>query len=200
MKRIVISIVLAGVAAGFSGCGPLFKVRKAMYDQEKFEPLERTDFFGDNRSSRELIEGTIPRGWLRADTHLYEGKVNGSVVDRFPFEITAADLERGRERFNIYCALCHGRAGYGDGMIVQRGFKQPPSYHGKVFADKQHTVGSMYGIVANGFGVMSGYADQIPVEDRWRIVAYVKALQFSQNADLQDVPEDMRATLLAEEK
>ncbi|MFT5124904.1 MAG: hypothetical protein ACI97B_003543, partial [Verrucomicrobiales bacterium] len=113
MKRIVISIVLLGLAAGMSGCGPLFKIRKAMYDQEKFEPLEKTDFFGDRRSSRELIEGTIPRGWLRADTHLYQGKIDGSNVDAYPFEITAADLTRGKERFEIFCSVCHGQAGYG---------------------------------------------------------------------------------------
>lgn len=200
MKVIKTLFILTAVIA-LSGCKvqkELFKIRKAMYDQQKFEPLEATEFFGDHRSSRELVPNTIPQGWLREDTHLYEGKVDGQVVSDFPFEVTEAVLHRGQERFNIYCSVCHGKAGYGDGMVVRRGYRQPPSYH--IDRLRAATPGYIYGVVKNGFGVMAGYEDQIPVEDRWAIVAYVKTLQLSQHVSVNDLAEADKAKLAQEVK
>jgi len=182
-------LLLAAVPLLFGGCKPLFDIRKAMYDQEKFEPLEKTDFFGDGRSARPLIEGTVSQGNLRLDDHLYLGleEIDGDFVQArsYPFEITAADLERGRERYDIYCSVCHGLSGHGKGMVVRRGYKEAPSYHVDRLRDAPP--GYFYGAIANGFGTMSSYADQIPVEDRWRIIAYVKTLQRSQQASADDL-------------
>jgi len=182
-----------------SGCGlgeQAFKIRKAMYDQEKFEPLEPTDFFGDRQSSRELVPNTVPVGWLREDEHLYEGKVNGAVATNFPFEVTAEVMQRGQERYEIFCSVCHGSAGFGDGMVVRRGYRVPSSFH--VDRLRQADPGYFYGAIKNGFGVMPSYEDQIPVRDRWAIVAYIRALQASQHASIEDVSESERAQLLAE--
>ena len=171
------------------GCKPLFDIRKAMYDQPKYEPLEATDFFGDRRSARPLIEGTVAQGHLRLDDHLYDGleMVDGSLVQAktFPFEITMQDLERGQEVYNINCSVCHGVSGYGDGMVVQRGYKQAPSFHEERL--RNAPPGYFYYVIQNGYGVMPSYAPQIPVEDRWRVIAYVRALQRSQFADPADL-------------
>ena len=200
MKRFIAIIVTVASVLMTSGCGPLFKVRKAMYDQEKFEPLEKTSFYADGRSSRDLIDGTIPQGWLRENQHLHAGVVDGAPAKSFPDEIVidAESLERGQQRYDIYCAVCHGVTGYGDGMVAQRGFKNPPSYHGAEFKAKNYTPGDLYNVIANGFGVMSGYADQIPVEDRWLIVAYLDVLQNSQDTDVNTISEDAKATLGAQ--
>lgn len=171
-----------------SGCGPLFEIRKAMYDQPKYEALEESDFFGDRRSARPLIEGTVAQGQLRLDDHLYLAleEIDGETLQArtYPFEITAADLERGRERYNIYCSVCHGLSGHGEGMVVRRGYKAAPGYHSDRMRDM--TPGYYYSVITNGYGVMSSYAAQIPVEDRWRITAYIQALQRSQFASIED--------------
>jgi len=182
------------LSAGFlvsAGCKPLFDIRKAMYDQPKYEPLEATDFFGDRRSARPLEEGTVPRGHLKLDAHLYEGLEQEDGEYRqartFPFEITGEDLERGQEMYDIHCSVCHGKAGYGDGMVVRRGYKQAPSYH----QDRLRNAppGHYYSVIMNGFGTMQSYSHQIPVKDRWRIIAYIQTLQRSQHAR----PEDLEA-------
>lgn len=175
-----------------SGC----ELRKKMYDQPKYETYEATDFFGDRRSARPLIEGTVARGHLRQDTHFYEGKVEGAPARTFPFEITRDVLERGRERYNIHCSVCHGKAGYGNGFVVQRGYKQPTSYHTERLREAE--VGYLYDTITRGFGVMPSYAYQVTPRDRWAIVAYIRALQLSQNASIDDVPEDERSSLMAE--
>jgi mono/diheme cytochrome c family protein len=189
MNRRRTLLFLAAVPLIFSGCKPLFDIRKAMYDQQKFEPLETTDFFGDRRSERPLIDGTVSQGNLRLDDHLYLGleTINGEVVQAqtYPFEITTADLERGRERYDIYCSVCHGLSGNGMGMVVRRGYKLAPAYH--IDRLRSAPPGYFYGVIANGFAQMASYADQIPVEDRWRIVAYVKTLQRSQYASTNDL-------------
>jgi mono/diheme cytochrome c family protein len=174
-----------------TGC----ELRKAMYDQPKYKPLEESKFFADHRSSRELIPQTVAVGQLRENDHLYTGKVDGKDADSFPFAITEAVLERGRQRYDIYCMPCHGQGGHGDGMVVRRGYKAPPSYHQDRL--RNAAPGYYYGVIANGFGVMASYADQIPVEDRWAIAAYIKALQLSQNATIDDVPEAERTKLTA---
>ena len=167
--------------------------RQDMHDTPRYEPLEATAFFGDARSARPFIPDTVARGGLREDDHLYRGKQGRDFVTAFPFAIEAATLARGRERYDIYCSPCHARTGAGDGMVVRRGFKQPPSFHEPRL--REAAVGYFFDVISNGFGVMPSYAAQIPVNDRWAIVAYVRALQRSQNAKLADVPAEHRAEL-----
>jgi len=184
------ALLLMGVAGLLStGC----ELRQAMYDQPKLRPLQSSDFFKNGMASQPLVEGTVARGLLNDDAHLHDGVVNGKIVDSFPFPITEEVVKRGQQRYEIFCTPCHDRAGTGNGMIVQRGFKQPPSYH--IPRLQESAPGYFYTVIKNGFGVMSGYAPQIPVNDRWAIVAYIKALQLSQNAKIEDVPESMRAQL-----
>lgn len=187
-------MALVVCAAMLSACD----IRRNMYDQAKFEPYEATDFFGDRQSSRPLVPNTVPREHEDADDHLYRGMIDGKFADSFPFPVTAEVLERGKSRFNIYCTPCHGAAGYGDGMIVQRGYKRPTDYHSEGFRDNpDKPVGYIYDVISNGFGVMSGYGYQLRPEDRWAVVAYVRALQFSQHALVSDLPEEDRAELAA---
>ena len=164
-----------------------------MHDSPRYRPYRASVVFADGSSARNLVEGTVPRGFLRADAHLYEGKVNGQPATSFPFPITAADLDRGQERFNIYCSPCHGRTGEGNGMVVQRGFKQAASYHTDRL--RQAPVGYFFDVITNGFGAMPDYAVQIRAEDRWRVIAYVRALQLSHNAQAGDVPAGTLRTL-----
>lgn len=173
-----------------------FACRQDMHDQPKGEPMEASRFFADGRVARPFVEGVIARGGLELDTHLHMGKVAGKLVDSFPFAIDAAALERGRQRYGIFCAPCHDAAGSGDGMIVQRGMKRPPSFH--IERLRQAPAGYFFDVVTNGFGAMYDHADRIRAEDRWRIVAYVRALQLSQNATLDDAPSAERARLEAQ--
>ncbi len=175
-----------------TGC----ELRQSMYNQPKLRPLKASEFFEDGMASRPKIDGTVARGQLQEDTHLYEGRVNDQFVNSFPFEITAEVLKRGQERFNIYCAPCHDQAGTGNGMIVKRGFKKPPSYHDQRLVDAPE--GYFYNVIKNGFGVMYDYSAQVPVNDRWAIIAYIRALQYSQRATLDDVPENLRTELQAQ--
>lgn len=165
-------IVLAASALTL-GC------RNDMHNQPRYKPLAATDFFGDGRSSRPSIDDTVARGQLRVDTPRFTGKENGKDIDYFPIQITRDDLERGRERFNIYCSPCHGRLGDGNGMIVSRGLRQPPDYHD----DRLRTapIGHFFDVMTNGYGAMYSYASRVPVDDRWRIAAYIRALQASQS-------------------
>lgn len=169
-----------------------------MHVQPKVLPLTHSDFFEDGRGSRSLMPGTIARGQLKEDTYLYTGMINGKPGDMMPFLATREVLERGRERFNIYCAPCHSRIGDGNGMIVQRGFRHPPSYHTPAL--RQAPLGHFYDVITNGFGVMPDYAAQVPVNDRWAIAAYIRALQLSQNATAADIPPgtNMQATTAPE--
>ena len=169
--------------------------RQDMHDQPKYEPLEESPFFEDGRSARPLLPETVPRGYLREDAHLYTGKAGNADAETFPFPITGEVLERGRERFNIFCSVCHGRLGDGEGMIARRGFRRPPSYH--IDRLRQAPVGHFFDIITNGFGAMPDHATQIPVRDRWAIIAYIRALQRSQHATLDDVPLQEREKLTA---
>lgn len=175
------------LALALAGC------RQDMHDQPKYKPFHESDFFGDRRSARPLVEGTVARGMLREDTHLYAGKVDGALAETFPFPVTAEVLQRGRERYGIYCTPCHGLAGNGDGMIVSRGYRKPSSFH--VDRLRAERPGYFFDVITNGFGAMPDYAAQIPVEDRWAIVGYVRALQLSQNATVADVPAEKRGEL-----
>jgi len=169
-----------------------------MKDQPHHEPLEKSSFFADGRSSRPLVEGTVARGFLREDDRIYRGlEANGTFVERIPVDVDASLLERGQNRFNIYCTPCHGRRGDGSGMVVQRGYKQPPSYH----IDRLRGVadGYIYDVITNGFGKMSSYAAQVRPMDRWAIVAYVRALQLSEFSDLTSVDSQIQAQVRAGE-
>jgi hypothetical protein len=174
----------------------LFGCRLDMHVQPKYLPYEPTDFFGDGRSERQPVPGTVARGQLRVDELMFTGRENGIVADKFPFPITRADLERGRERYNVYCTPCHDYTGSGRGMIVQRGFPQPPSYH--IQRMREAPVGHFFEVMTNGFGAMYSYAARVDPADRWRIAAYIRVLQLSQNATIQDVPEADRQKLTSQ--
>lgn len=202
-------VLLLALAALLGGC------RRDMQNQPKSIAYRENTFYKDGTGSRPLIEGTVPRGYLREDRALYLGKKMGSQtagqpatnppspgattgttpnaanttspgalypddVDTFPFAITKEDLKRGEERFNIYCSTCHGMTGYGDGMVARRGFNKPApaNYHQDRL--RQAPVGHIFDVITNGWGAMPSYATQVAVEDRWRIIAYVRALQLSQ--------------------
>lgn len=160
--------------------------RQDMQDQPRFKPLAKSDFYADLRSARPPVEGTVARGQLHDDPYFYTGKVGNNPGDYLPFAVTEDVLVRGRERFNIYCTPCHSRLGDGNGMIVQRGFRRPPSYHTERL--RKAPLGYFFDVMTNGFGAMPEYASQIPPRDRWCIVAYIRALQLSQNATMAEVP------------
>jgi len=187
MNKFTFALLLSTAALVAAGC------RQDMHDAPRYEAYEASASFADGRASRTAPAGTVARGWLRDDEALYTGKVAGQVVDQFPFAIAHADLQRGQQRFNIYCTPCHGKLGDGQGMVVQRGLREAASYHQDRL--RQEKAGYFYDVITNGFGAMQGYAEQIPVRDRWLIVAYVRALQLSQHASLNDVPADKRAEL-----
>jgi Cytochrome C oxidase, cbb3-type, subunit III len=181
---------LGVIVALLAGC------RLDMHLQPKYLPYEPTNFFSDGRSERQPVPGTVARGQLRVDELLYSGTENGVESNRFPFPITRADLERGRERYNVYCTPCHDYTGSGHGMIVERGFPQPPSYHIERLRDAP--VGHFYQVMTNGFGAMYSYSARVDPGDRWRIAAYIRVLQLSENAKIDDVPEADRAKLTSQ--
>lgn len=174
--------LLAPLVLGSAAC------RQDMHDTPRVEAYEATDAFADGLGNRPPVEGTVPRGWLNDDEQLTTGKVNGTLVDEFPFPVTRQVLERGRDRFNAYCSPCHGQTGLGNGMIVQRGLKVPPSFHDERL--RSSPVGYYFDVMTNGFGVMQDYRSQLDAPDRWAVAAYVRALQLSQRATVADVPAD----------
>jgi mono/diheme cytochrome c family protein len=180
LRQISVVAALASVAV-LSAC------RLDMQVQPKQNPLSRSDFFADQRSERPPVEGTVARGQLHEDTYFYTGKSGSAPGNYMPFPVTKEVLERGRERYNIYCAACHSRVGDGNGFIPSRGFsRKPPSYH--IERLQKAPLGYFYDVMTNGFGIMSDYASQISPQDRWKIVAYIRALQLSQSATRADVP------------
>ncbi len=181
-----------------AGCLTLLACQQRMADQPRYKPLARSTFFGDERSARPLVEGTVARGHVDADELFYKGTIKGKLADKFPFPITKEVLLRGQERYNIFCSPCHDRTGTGQGMIVRRGFQPPPSYH--IDRLREAPVGHFFTIITRGFGIMPDYAAQIPVRDRWAIIAYIRALQLSQNAKIADVPDKERAALLSKKQ
>jgi mono/diheme cytochrome c family protein len=194
------ALVLLAVCAAGAGCG----VRYDMQDQPRYRPYKKSDFFADHRASREHPEGTVARGQLFENKALFTGKIdnpntgavsqtapgpNGTTlvstfpnaIDEFPMPVTKELIDRGQERFNIYCIVCHGPVGKGDGMVVRRGFTQPPTYHDDRL--RNAPVGHFFDVITNGWGKMNSYAYQVSPADRWAIVAYIRALQVSQNPD-----------------
>ncbi len=188
LQRKLFSWSLFGFASLIlAGC----ELRQAMYDQEKYEPLEKSTFFPDGQSWRPQVEGTVARGELREDTHFYEGIVDGELSNVLPIDLNKELLERGQQRYNIYCSPCHDRTGQGNGIIVKRGLKQPTSFHDDRLKDMP--VGYFFDVITNGYGVMYSYASRVPIKDRWAIAAYIRTLQLSQNVDLEKLPvEDQK--------
>jgi mono/diheme cytochrome c family protein len=167
--------------------------RQDMHDQPSYSALEESTFFADGQASRPLVEGTVAVGQLNEDALLHTGKEGDENATVFPFPVTEEVMARGQERFNIYCSPCHGRTGQGDGMIVRRGYRRPPP-----LADdrlREQPPGHFFDVITNGFGAMPDYAAQIRAADRWAIVAYVRALQLSAHATLDEVPAAERSKL-----
>jgi mono/diheme cytochrome c family protein len=179
------ALALGLVSLAAAGC------RQDMHDQPKYKPYRRTDFFGDARSERPLVEDTVARGQLRVDAAYFTGKQGQTPIEAVPVALTPALMARGQERFGIYCTPCHGQTGRGDGMVVQRGYRRPPSFH--IDRLRNEKDGYFFDVVTSGFGAMPDYSAQVPVADRWAIVAYIRALQLSENARMDDVPPEHRA-------
>ncbi|HEV3458773.1 MAG TPA: cytochrome c [Thermoanaerobaculia bacterium] len=167
--------------------------RHDMQNQNKMRPYRESTFFPDGASARPLPAHTVARGDLRADESFYSGVRGGKPVADVPFPVTREVLLRGEQRYDVFCSPCHGRVGDGLGMIVTRGYKKPPSFHSEQLRNAQ--VGWFFSVMTQGFGVMPSYAAQVPVADRWAIAAYIRALQYSQNARLADLPEATRQQL-----
>jgi mono/diheme cytochrome c family protein len=185
-RAAILLVTVAGLAL-LSSC------REDMQNQPKFIPLRENSFYPDGRSARPTVEGTIARGQLQDDPLLYTGKVDGKEVDQLPFAMSEKDLARGRERFNIYCSPCHSQVGDGNGMVAQRGFKNPPSYYEPRLMTAP--VGHFFNVMTNGWGAMGDYSAQVPVADRWRIAAYIRALQLSRNAKGGDVAPGQKVAM-----
>ena len=180
-----IALALIGFLAGCD--------QQDMVVQPKFRPLQDSSFFADGQVSRPVVPGSVARGQLHADKAFYTGESAGMVIDTIPLKVTPAVLERGRERYTIYCSPCHDQTGSGRGMIVRRGFSAPPTYHQERLRDAPS--GHFFRVITNGYGAMYSYAARVTPEDRWAIVAYIRALQLSQHAKLADLPPEDRAKL-----
>jgi mono/diheme cytochrome c family protein len=179
LKKLAASGAMAATLV-LAGC------RQDMQDQPKFFPQRGTDFYADGRSVRPQVENTVARGQLRENGYFYTGLINGKEGDGLPFPATLEVLERGQERFNVYCTPCHSRVGNGEGMIVQRGYIKAGNFHTARL--ESAPLGHFFHVISNGYGAMPDYAAQIVPADRWAIVAYIKALQLSQKATQADVP------------
>lgn len=198
-RRATYGLLLAAYCLLVGGCG----IRQDMQDQPRLKTYKKSAFFSDGRGSRDLPAGTVPRGQLRENKAFYTGKIDNpstavaetttnaagntivttfpNAIDEFPVPVTKEFVDRGQERYNIYCIVCHGPVGSGDGMIVRRGFSQPPTYHDDRL--RNAPVGHYFDVISNGWGKMNGYAASIQPADRWAIIAYIRALQVSQNPD-----------------
>jgi cytochrome c553 len=185
--RWIIAIVVIAVTAG---------CRRDMFIQPSLRPLQRTDAFrNNNMASRPLLPNTVARDQLDDDSEFYTGKIGTNLVTTLPSPVTRELLQRGQERFNIYCSPCHGRTGDGNGMIVQRGFPRPPSYH--IDRLRQAPIGHFYDVITHGYGIMYPYAARVEPADRWAIAAYIRVLQISQNAHVTNLPPAERTKLEA---
>ena len=172
----------------------LCSCQQEMANRGRVEPLDYSAFFKDGRMARSQPVGTVARDQLHEDQLLYTGMQNSKLSPTFPFPVTRDTVRRGRERFNIFCAPCHDQAGTGKGLAVQNGFERgPASFHEQRL--REAPPGYFYQAISNGFGVMNGYAAQIKPEDRWAIVAYIRALQLSENAAVADLPDADRKRL-----
>jgi mono/diheme cytochrome c family protein len=199
-NRSFVLVFLFALTLAGGACG----VRYDMQDQPRYKYYKKSDFFSDKRASRDMPEGTVPRGQLHENKAFYTGKIDNpnlsapvatttdasgntlvasfpNDIDEFPVPVTKELIDRGQERFNIYCIVCHGPTGNGDGMVVRRGFPKPPTYHDDRL--RNAPVGHFFDVITNGWGKMNSYAYQVPPADRWAIAAYIRALQATQNPD-----------------
>ena len=192
--RLLGTSALALAALTLSGCTRDWKPAPvSMWNESRYKPYEGTSFFADQSTSRPTVQSTVARGQLRTDEHFYNGTKDGKLVTEMPFQATKAVLEHGKERYNIYCQPCHGEQGAGNGIIVQRGFSKPPDYiEPRVL---QQPIGHYYDVITNGYGSMYSYASRVPPRDRWAIAAYIRVLQRSRTANINDIPADQRANL-----
>ena len=187
MKYRHLMIILIGTSFLLGAC------RKGMVEDGRIKPLEESHFFPNGMTARSPVDGTIPRDGSIGDSAYFQGEANGRLVTGFPRPFTKDLVERGQERFDIYCAACHSRTGDGNGMIVQRGFPAPPTYHQQRL--REAPPGYYFGVITRGYGVMYSYADRVAPADRWAVIAYIRALQRSQDARWNDVPEAEMAQL-----
>ncbi len=187
VSRISRLVLATAIALSLATC------RQDMQDQPKYKDLRGSAFFDDGRSARPVVEDTVARGFLYADQRFLTGKENGKPVATLPMPLTRELLERGRQRYQIYCTPCHGLTGNGLGIVVQRGYRQPPSFH--IDRLREAPVGYFFDVQTHGFGAMMDYAAQIPPGDRWAIAAFVRALQLSQRTTIADVPASARPAL-----
>jgi mono/diheme cytochrome c family protein len=184
MKLLVSALLLSVIS---TGC------RKGMVNQQHLKPLAEEEFFKDGSGARPIPPHTVARGQLNEDEHFFEGKVGGRLITTFPVPVTREMIAHGREGFDVYCAVCHGGTGEGDGMIVQRGFPPPPSLHEERL--RNAPVGHFFDVITNGYGIMYPYASRVMTDERWAIIAYIRALQLSQHATLDDVDPAQREQL-----
>ena len=186
------ALALASVA--LSGCTRDWKSQPvSMWNESRYKPYEATSFFADQSTSRPTVQGTVARGQLRTDEEFYNGTKNGLLVTDMPFPATKAVLKQGQERFDIYCTPCHGEQGAGNGMVVQRGFSKPPDYTDARLL--KAPIGHFYDVITNGYGSMYSYASRVPPRDRWAIAAYIRVLQRSRTATVNDVNANQRGDL-----
>lgn len=186
-RRVCAVVTVLACAMVLTGCP------QQMAETGREKPLDRTTFFEDRRVARPLVPGTVARGQLRADAALYTGKAGEGLVAQLPVPLTKALLERGRERFEIFCTPCHGRLGTGEGAVAKRGMRPPPSYH--IQRLREAPLGHFFDVMTNGFGVMPDYAVQVPPADRWAIAAYIRALQVSQGIPVAELTAEERERL-----
>jgi len=192
-KRLLAFCLLPSAFCLLAACNRVGPGWQKMGRQPRYDPLEPSTFFADGMSARPRVAGTVARGELVTNSFLETGKINNADGDGFPFAITEDVLNRGHERFNIYCSECHGRIGDGNGMIPSRGYRRPPSFHTESL--RTAPTGHFFDVMTNGFGAMPTYAPQIPASDRWAIIAYIRALQLSQNTNVAQLPESERGKL-----
>jgi hypothetical protein len=185
LNKILATSAIAGVSL-LAGC------RQDMHNQPKFVPQRGTDFYADGRSVRPQVENTVARGQLHEDAYFYTGMQGGKEGDAMPFPVTMQVLERGQERYNIYCTPCHSRVGNGVGMIVQRGYSKAGNFH--TLRLQAAPLGHFFNVMTNGYGSMPDYSAQLTPADRWAVVAYIRALQLSQNANTTDIPAGEHAS------
>jgi hypothetical protein len=186
-KCAVQSVIWSGIAlclVWLTGC------QQEMANQPRYKPLAASPFFEDGRSARDLVSGTVARGQLHLEEPLYTGRDKGEEVTDLPLPLTHELLARGRERYNIYCTPCHDHVGTGHGMIVQRGYPHPPSFH--IPRLRQAPIGHFFVVMSTGYGAMPAYEQQVPPQDRWAIAAYIRTLQLSQYAPVADLPAEVR--------
>jgi hypothetical protein len=187
VRALAVLLPLAAAMVSAPACN------QKMNDEPRYKPLAASDFFADGQSARPKVPGTVAYGHPQVDAVFSTGLSNGVPVDRFPVPVTRDFLARGQQRFDIFCAPCHGRVGNGDGIVVERGFRTPPSYHTDRL--REAPVGHFVEVMTHGFGEMASYATRVPPADRWAIAAYIRALQLSQLASIADVPPDERRAL-----